>query len=69
LIPDLKLNHPRRIDIRETRDRIRRAPDADHLAKRWIHGRRVPIRCLGPAEDIAVVEEIEHFSAKQNRSA
>src|SRR5207237_7815627 len=64
----LELEHPRRIDVRERRKRIRGGRDAHDLAERWTCRIRVPVNRLRTAEDVRVVEKIEALEPQEERA-
>ena len=67
--PHLELEHPRRIDVRERRDRVGRGAGADQLTERRVRRAGVAVGRLPAAEDVAVVEEVEALQPQQDRAA
>src|ERR1051325_8356370 len=65
--PHLELEHPRRIDIRERRQRVRRAAPRHELAERWVGGGGVAVDGLAAAQVVAVVQHVEAFDAEEDR--
>src|SRR5689334_22629154 len=63
---NLQLEHPRRIDVGERRNGRRRRAGSDDLAER--QGCRTGVAVGGhrAAEDVAMVEEVEPFCAKDH---
>src|SRR5437762_12513368 len=58
--PRLQLEHPRRIDVCERRDRVCGCADAAHeLAERGCRCGGIAVGCDPAAEEIPVIEKIE----------
>src|SRR6266542_3732544 len=68
-ISDLKLDHPRWIDVRQRRERIGRRARCDDLAEGRVHRPGVPVGRLGAAEDVSVVGQVEPLQPQQDRMA
>src|SRR5450759_985201 len=68
-VSDLKLHHPRRIDIRERRERIGRRAGADELTERRIRRTGIAVRRLRAPEDVAMIKEVEALQPQQDRAA
>ena len=64
--PHLQLEHPRRVDVGERRDRVRGRADGCELAERRIRRARVAVHRLPAAEEVPVVEEIEALQPEQD---
>src|SRR5262249_54760074 len=68
-VPDLQLEHPRRIDVRERGDGVRRRADRGELPERRIGRAGVAVGRLSTAEVVAVVEQVESLEAQQEGAA
>jgi hypothetical protein len=66
-IPCLQLEHPRRVHVRERRERVR-APDASQLPKCLVRGARVAVDRLPPSKIVSEIEQVEAFQSQQDRS-
>ncbi len=55
----LQLEHPRRVDVGESRDCVRSGAGGGELAESGVRSRQVAVSGLGPSEKIPVVEQIE----------
>src|SRR5262245_34287773 len=59
--PRLRLEHPRRVDVCERRERVKRRPSGRQLAERREWRPRVAVYSLSAAEIVPVIEDIEPF--------
>ena len=67
--PRLQLEHPRRVDVGERRDRVRCRARGHELAERRIRCARVAVDRLPAAEEVPVIEEIEALQPEQDARA
>src|SRR5262245_52540993 len=64
--PRLHLEHPRRVDVCERRERVGGRPDGSQLAKRRERRPRVAVRRYSAAEVVPVIEDVEALQPEQD---
>ena len=64
----LELEHPRRIDVGERRDRVGGGAHGDELTERRVRRAGVAVDRLPAAEVVAVIEEVEALHPEQDRA-